>query len=176
VKRLLELVLVAIGFAGTGVAAGEISRNLNIWYSQWAPTMEVLVAGVPFCVLASALCARKFPMAALVAIADCLAWFVALSIRALLTDKHRYHALILAGLVGGLGVAGATGFGCRRLFRWYALTSIGVAGLLAALPFALVGNLDTSLPELCAAFAVWQAAVGTLLFAFSRDPHSGDNL
>jgi len=161
-KRLLRLVFVAIGFAGTGVLTERLFDNVLGWTSS--------LAVLPFGILAGILCVRPLPLIPVVAALHCGVWFLAFHL-ALSSSTHLALPLLSAGFIGGFGVAAATSIGCRRLFDLRILALTGLAGAAVA-PLFVLYNRGGSYPL----FAVWQATAGTVLYAFSRDQHHGDNL
>jgi len=153
----IKLVLVALLFAGTGVLTEVlIDTGITRTFLGNAP------AALPFAILAVLLCVRPAWLTPLVAILHCAVWTGAVQIAVALDQPAPQVNMCVAGFAGGLGVSLATALGCRKLFRVRSLALIASAGLIGAIPFQ-IGGPDSVMPI---DFAVWQAAVGTLLYAF----------
>ncbi len=89
-----------------------------------------------------------------------------------------HHApMLLAGFIGGFGVAASCGICKRRLLSPRHLIGAAVIGVVAALPFEFWlsatryqgnGPADPLQPaRLHCSFAIWQAVVGTYLYTVS---------
>ncbi|MGD0619827.1 MAG: hypothetical protein ABSB67_19430 [Bryobacteraceae bacterium] len=161
-SRSLKLILAAVLFAGTG-ALTELLAGAPLTKTF----LGVAPAVLPFAILAAILCVRPVVRMPLVVILICAVWAGAFWLAVALDRGDSYLNMFAAGLVGGLGVAVATSIGCRRLIHIRPLCLLAVAGALAAAPFRwrLLPQDDAAM--ICA-FAIWQVAVGTLLYALSE--------
>ncbi len=150
-------IIVAVLF----VLSGAISYVL---FSAWNNP-----AGVPFGLLAAYLFVRSWKLWAVVVVLVDLVWIASVRTAfALIADNRTYFAMAVAGLVGGLGVALATGLGCRSLLSVRCVCAAGIAGTLAALPFGWwVQGSEKNAFAGVTCFAIWQAVVGTTLWARS---------
>lgn len=125
---------------------------------------------LPFCILLAAVCVRpliRIPLA----VAGCLlSWRLAFFMMDAMQwflhspDDPQFwkRALYWAGpgIVGALGIAAAIGIGSQNIFQCKRFWLIGLVGLLAATIFAVHRPFN-----LYVGFAVWQAAVGSLIFS-----------
>jgi hypothetical protein len=158
-KRPVKLVLIALLFAGAGVLTEQLADTaITRTFLGNAPAV------LPFAILAALLCVRPPWLMPLVAVLHCAVWSGAVQIAVSLDGPAPKLNMCVAGLAGGLGVALATAIGCRKLFRVRPLVLLAATGAVAAIPFQLGG--PDSLMSLD--FAVWQGAVGTLLYALSE--------
>jgi hypothetical protein len=128
-----------------------------------------IVPALPFGIACAFLCLRPLLQAITAVPFYCLVWAAAffVAIRLCSNDVNPYLAMLPAGLVGGVGVAGLTGIGVPRLRTLSSLAIAGAIGAVFALPFALYVKppeppLDKAVVRL--SFALWQAAVGTYVY------------
>jgi len=157
--RPLKFVLIAVLFAGAGVLTEQlVDTAFTRTFLGIAPVV------LPFAILAALLCVRPWWLMPLVAILHCAVWSGAVRIAESLDSPTYRLNMCVAGLAGGLGVALATAIGCRKLFRVRPLALLAATGALAAIPFQ-IGWSDSLMPL---NFAIWQAAVGTLLYALAE--------
>ncbi|MGA3026965.1 MAG: hypothetical protein ABSF98_19585 [Bryobacteraceae bacterium] len=162
-SRPLKLILAAVLFVGAGVLS-ELLMDTALTKTF----LGVAPAVLPFAVLAAILCVRPALLMPVVAILHCLVWAGAFWV-AVALDRGTPHAnMCAAGLVGGLGVAAATAIGCRKLIRARPLLLLAGVGAVAAVPFQLPLFAEGSDAAMAWPFAIWQAAVGTLLYAMSE--------
>ena len=145
---------------------------------DWHP----LLLPIPFGVI-SALLFLRSARAILVVPLYILVWFAAFSVAMEMgmfwTPQSDYLPMCIAGSIGGLGVCLASGIVNRCLLSPRYLLGAGLVGCVAALPFVLwldqknaaermsmnaTGDAWQPLRFLCS-FAVWQAGVGTYLYA-----------
>jgi len=146
-------ILVALLFA----ASGAISYGVII-----VRDAGTYLGGVTFGLLAAWQFVRSPRLGALTVVAADLVWIASERVAMwLIVDQHwnAYVGMAAAGLAGGLGVSMAAG-----LFRsapWAV-----AAGVLAALPFGWWEQQGSDRPLLWC-IALWQAAVGTTVWACS---------
>jgi hypothetical protein len=158
----LKLTLVAVLFAVAG-ALSELLAGAPITKTF----LGVAPAVLPFAILAAALCVRPVLRMPLVAVLICAVWAGAFWLAVALDRGDSYLNMFAAGLAGGLGVAAATAIGCRRLIHIKSVCLLAAAGTLAAAPFHWRVLPQDDAAMICA-FAIWQCAVGTLLYALSE--------
>jgi uncharacterized membrane protein len=160
-SRPLKLILAAVLFAGAGVLS-ELLMDTALTKTF----LGVAPAVLPFAILAAILCVRPAIRMPVVAVLLCLVWACAFWV-ALALDRQIPHAnMYAAGLVGGLGVGAATAIGCRKLVNARPLLLLAAAGAIAAMPFQFP-FFGSDWMNMAGAFAIWQAVVGTLLYAMS---------
>jgi hypothetical protein len=155
-----EPVVVVVLFA----LSGALSYFLfTFWNNQEFPP------GIPFGLVAAFWLVRPWKLWPVSIVLIDLVWIGSVHTAiALMSDKRTYLAMAVAGLIGGLGVAIATGIGCRTLLSIPSLAMAAIAGGLAALPFGWwVQGSEKNAFAGVACFAIWQAAVGTTLWARS---------
>ena len=160
-SRPLKLILVAVLFAGAGVLS-SLSMNTDFTRTFLGGSAAVL----PFAILAAILCVRPAWLMPVIAILVCAVWAGAFWLAVALDHPAPHLNMYAAGLVGGSGVAAATAIGCRKLIRLRPLLLMAAVGAIAALPFQ-TPVFTQSDSEMTWAFAIWQCAVGTLLYALS---------
>jgi hypothetical protein len=97
----------------------------------------------------------------------CLVWAGAFWTAIALDQRTPHLNMCAAGLVGGLGVAISTAIGCRTLIHARPLLLMAATGAVAALAFQLPFFTQGPDAAMVWPFAIWQAAVGTLLYALS---------
>jgi hypothetical protein len=158
----LKLIIAALLFAGAG-ALTELLAGTPLTKTF----LGVAPAVLPFAILAALLCVRPALLMPLVAILICAVWAGAFWLAVAFDRGDSYLNMFAAGLVGGLGVAVATSIGCRRLIHVRPLCLLTVTGTLAAAPFHWQAFPQEDAAMICA-FAIWQSAVGTLLYALSE--------
>ena len=163
-------ILRVIGVAAAFGLCGYLSAAYLL--SEW-PGRRSLMLPVPFALL----CALLFLHKAQVAVAAPLmvgVWLVANHVATfVLFRTDVVSAACGAGLIGGLGLALCVSLCYRRVRTWRHLFVAALVGNLSSLPFVPWMNLYVShydpiganpkAPPL--AFAVWQATVGTYLYA-----------
>ena len=149
------------GIVGAILFVAEIKAESNWVY---------IVPALPFGIACGFLCLRPLALAIAAAATYCLIWAAAFYSAAYLCGKdvNQYLAMLLAGLIGGVGVAGLTGIEARRHSLSY-LATAGAIGAVFALPFALYAKPLDSIPlseeaVLRVSFALWQAAIGTYVY------------
>lgn len=159
---LSPFLFVLSGVLGAVLFMAEIKAE-----SDWV----YIVPALPFGIACAFLCLRPFLLAIAAAAAYCLIWAGAFYIAAYLcgNDVNQYLAMLLAGLIGGVGVAGLTSIDAPRLRTLSSLATAGVIGAVFALPFALYAKPLDSVPfseeaVLRVSFALWQAAVGCYVY------------
>ena len=157
-KKPVKLIPIALLFAGAGVLT-ELAADTAIVHTFLGNAPAVL----PFAILAAVLSVRPPWLMPVAAVLYCAVWTGAVQIAVLLDSPAHYMNMCIAGLAGGLGVALATAIGCRELFRFRPLALLTATGAIAAIPFQM-GGPDSLMPL---DFAIWQGAVGTLLYALS---------
>jgi hypothetical protein len=161
-SRPLKLILVAVLFAGAGVLTPQLMDTAPLRTSLGnAPAV------LPFAILAALLCVRPVLLMPVVAILHCAVWSGAFWLAIALDSGIPHLNMIAAGLVGGLGVAASTAIGCRKLIRVRSFLMAAV-GAIAALPFQVPIFMQGPDASIVWPFAIWQAAVGTLLYALSE--------
>jgi hypothetical protein len=162
-SRPLKLILAAILFAGAGVLT-PLLTDLPLVRTSLGNAPAVL----PFAILAAILCVRPVLTMPVVAVLHCLVWTGAFWLAVYLDSDAPHWNMLAAGLVGGLGVALSTAIGCPKLWRIRAILALAATGAVAAVPFEM--QLFTQGPDasMMWPFAIWQAAVGTLLYALSE--------
>jgi hypothetical protein len=158
----MKLILAAALFACAGVLS-ELLMDTRITKSFLGVAPGVL----PFAILAAVLCVRPVMRMPIVAILHCLVWAGAFWVAVALDQRTPHANMIVAGFAGGLGVAAATAIGCRKLIQARPLLLVAAVGAVTAIPFQLPAFTEGDL-GMAAAFAVWQAAAGTLLYAMSE--------
>ena len=158
-KKPVKLILIALLFAGAGVLT-ELAADTAIVRTFLGNAPAVL----PFAIFAALLCVRPWWLMPLVAILHCAVWTGAVQVAVALDSPAPQVNMCVAGLAGALGVALATALGCRKLFRARPLILLTATGALAAIPFQ-IGGPDSLMPL---DFAIWQGAVGTLLYALAE--------
>ena len=162
-SRPLKLILAAVLFAGAGVLS-EMLMDTAVTKTL----LGVAPAVLPFAILAAILCVRPALRMPAVAILLCLVWTGAFWVAVALDHTIPHANMCAAGLVGGLGVAASTAIGCRKLIHIRPLLLLAAAGAVAAVPFQLPLFTQGSDMDMAGAFAIWQAVVGTLLYAMSE--------
>jgi hypothetical protein len=135
--------------------------------------------GVPFALICAFLMARgRWLVPAGLAIS--LVWPMArlIAVGIAFTTETEFLPMTVAGLIGGVGVAGALGIARRQLLSPWRIACAGLIGAVAGLAFqpwlnSYRSHLNT-VPEalqpirLCLAFAVWQSAVGISVLVLSK--------
>ena len=162
-SRPLKLILAAVLFAGAGVLS-----KLLLETALTRTFLGVAPGVLPFAILAAILCVRPALRMPVVAILHCVVWTGAFWVAIALDRAIPHGNMCVAGFVGGLGVAASTALGCRRLMHIRPLLLLAVAGAIAAVPFQLPVFTQGSDAAMAWPFAIWQAAVGTLLYAMSE--------
>jgi hypothetical protein len=162
-KSVMRHLGVALTFAVTGALSSQLlpfHGSFDIW--------RLCVPPVPFALL-SALLFLRTPKAVLIVPLNVAVWLVAyftVMLPAPFKPRVSVYLLMLAGgLVGGVGLVLCAAIHHHDLLGWRYLVAGGLIGGLAALPF---GVCPCSPPvESCFlySFAIWQAAVGTYLYA-----------
>ena len=154
-----KLILIALLFAGAGVLTEQLADTaLTKTFLGNAPAV------LPFAILAALLCVRPPWLMPVVAALHCAVFSGAVQVAVSLDGPIPHLNMCIAGLAGGLGVALATAIGCRKLFRVRPLALLAATGAIAAVPFQFGGPDVMMLLD----FAIWQGAVGTLLYALSE--------
>jgi hypothetical protein len=162
-SRPLKLILAAVLFAGAGALSDFLmGTRLTQTFLGVAPAV------LPFAILAAVLCVRPAPRMPVTAILICAVWAGAFWTAVALDRGDSWLNLFAAGLVGGLGVAGATAIGCRRLIQARSVCLLAAAGTLAAAPFRWQVFPQHDDASMVCALVIWQAVVGTLLYALSE--------
>jgi hypothetical protein len=161
-SRPLKLIHTAVLFAGAG-ALSEVLMGTVLTKTF----LGVAPAVIPFAILAVVLCVRPVKWMPVVAILICAVWAGAFWLAVALDRANSHANIFAAGLVGALGVAISTAIGCRKLIRARPVCLLSAAGALAAAPFQWSGFTESD-AGMAAAFAIWQAVVGTLLYALSE--------
>jgi hypothetical protein len=161
-SRPLKIVLAAVLFAGAG-ALSEVLMGTALTKTF----LGVAPAVLPFAILTAILCVRPAWRMPVVAILLCAVWAGAFWLAVALDRGDSYLNMFAAGLAGGLGVVVATAIGCRRLIHARSVCLLAAAGTLAAAPFRWRVFPQDDVAMICA-FVIWQAAVGTLLYALSE--------
>ncbi|HTP88963.1 MAG TPA: hypothetical protein VMJ34_18555 [Bryobacteraceae bacterium] len=158
----MGLGLVAVAFAVAGVLS-ELLMGTAITKTFLGAAPAVL----PFAILAAVLCTRPLYLAPVTMCLHCAVWTGALWLAIALDSRVPQLNLCIAGMAGGLGVAVAGMLGCRKLMRARTVLWLGAVGAVAAVPFQI--PIFTQGPDsyMIWPFAIWQAAVGTLLYARS---------
>jgi len=130
-----------------------------------------IVPALPFGIACAFLCLRPLLLAIAAAAIYSLIWAAAFYTAAYLcgNDVNQYLAMLPAGLIGGVGVAGLTSLDAPRLRTLPSLAAAGVIGAVFALPFALYAKPLDFIPfseetVVRVSFALWQAAVGTYVY------------
>jgi hypothetical protein len=150
------------------------------WSSQQFPERDRFVEPLfplPFAGLCAVLFLRSpraIPAVALSVPVYAVAHFVAIE-AALFLGWTYFLPMCVAGFVGGAGLALSFGIGHRRLVSPRRLLRVATVGAVAAIPFGLwlrMYILRVNVPQdplqplrLLYSFAIWQAAVGTYLYA-----------
>jgi hypothetical protein len=160
-SRPLKLILAAVLFAGAGILS-ELLMDTAFTKTFLGNAPAVL----PFAILAVILCVRPTLLMPVVAILLCLVWAGAFWVAVALDNRTPHLNMYAAGLIGGLGVAVSTAMGCRKLIRARPLLLLAAAGAIAAVPFQFP-LFGSDWMNMAGAFAIWQAVVGTLLYAMS---------
>jgi hypothetical protein len=158
---LLSAFLFALcGLLGAALFLAEMKAE-----SDWV----YIVPALPFGIACAFLCLRPLLHAITAVPFYCLIWTAAfyVAIRLCSNEVNSYLAMLPAGLIGGVGVAGLTGIGAPRLRTLSSLAVAGAIGAVFALPFALYVKppeppLDKAIVRL--SFVLWQAAVGTYVY------------
>ena len=161
-SRPLKLALVAVSFAVAGVLS-ELLMGTPITKTP----LESAPAVLPFAILAVALCTRPVWMTPITACLHCAAWSGALWTAIALDSRVPQVNMYIAGMVGGLGVVVASMIGCRKLMHIRPVLWMGAVGAIAAAPFQMPLFMQGPDSSMIWPFAIWQAAVGTMLYAFS---------
>jgi hypothetical protein len=169
ILRTVEFGVVAALFALSGAWSSQ-------FYSQG--TSDFLLA-VPFALLSVLLLVRNTRAALVfpaIVVTWPLAWFVAASIDVKGGDE--YMPMSIAGLVGAICVALATGIARRSLISPLRLAGAAAVGFLAGLafgPWLTYSHFNTNrildpaqALRLRDAFAIWQCAVGTYIYSVSK--------
>ncbi len=160
-SRTGKLLLAAVLFAAAGVLSELIlGTGISDWFLGVAPGV------IPFAILAAVLCVRPKLRMVITAILICAVWAGAFWVAVALDQRTPHANMFVAGFLGGLGVAVATGIGCRNLFRARPLLMLAAAGAVAAIPFQWPGFTEGDV-GMAVAFAIWQGVVGTLLYKLS---------
>jgi hypothetical protein len=187
-KQGNRLILRAFQLAGVA-SLFAINGAWSYWYCTRDSSNYLFLFPIPFCTLSLLLFLRK-PAGLLAAAGMYLVWLFSYLITVLASIFSRLPIIesfgatyampfAIGGAVGGLGLALATAVVHDQLFSWRLLLGAVVVGAIFALPFgdwlASDPNLGQSgissvLPQrqLEYAFAVWQAAMGTYLYAVTR--------
>lgn len=172
---------VAILFAISGACLAEYLSSSE--YNSF-PDHTTLTIAIPFALLCSVVLLRKWwvliAAPVMVAVVWPVAYFVATGVG--MSTGDGVMPGCAGGLVGGFGLVLCAAIGHRRLFSWLYVLGGGVIGSLTGLAFApfveaynfhiehsINGRFDAEPPSLLFAFAVWQAVVGTYLYAIVHD-------
>jgi len=178
-RRLLTLVGVAALFAGCGAGSA-----LFVWrYGHLAASGLVYPLSFPLlCALLFMRTRRAFLACPLMIAAEIVAVYVTvcLGLAAMgLRIESWAIPVFVGGATGGVGVTLSCAVPYRQVLSRSRLLGAALVGGLAALPFSAVaipfGRPDQRLAVL--AFAIWEAAVGTYLYAIctSTDQEPGDS-
>lgn len=152
------------------------------WQARFFPyggeALSVRTLQIPFALLCAVLFLRtvKAILAVpLIVVVWVLAWKTAVWLGMELGSEDHLTPMCVGGFVGGLGLALCAAICHRRSLSLFSLLGAGFTGCVAALPFGLWlrsyylnlhGAADPLQPlRLQYAFAIWQAAVGTYLYA-----------
>jgi hypothetical protein len=160
---LLPTLLFALsGVLGAALFLAEIKAE-----SDWV----YIVPALPFGIACAFLCLRPVSLAIAAAATYTLIWAGAFYTGAYLCGKdvNQYVAMLPAGLIGGVGVAGLTSIDAPRLRSFSSLAVAAAIGAFFGLPFALYAKPSDFIPlseetVLRLSFALWQAAVGTYVY------------
>ena len=130
-----------------------------------------VVPALPFAIACAFLCLRPLPLVITAAVLYCVDWAAALRVGARLSGGpvNQHVAMLIAGFIGGVGVAAVTSLDAPRLRTRMAMLIAGVIGGVFGLPFALYVKPSASVPLseeaiVRISFALWQAAVGTYVY------------
>ena len=166
-RRLLTLVGVAALFAGCGAGSA-----LFVWrYGHLAasglvyPLSFPLLCALLFMRTRKALLACPLMIAAELVAAAAAAYLILVAlVLHILSDAI---PVLVGGALGGLGITLSCAVQYRQLLSRSRLIGAALIGGLAALPFSsLVAPFGRPDPRLVVlAFAIWEAAVGTYLYA-----------
>lgn len=161
-SRPLKLILAAVLFAGAGALS-----ELLMATALTKTFLGVAPAVLPFSILAVILCVRPALRMPIAAVLICAVWAGAFWLAVALNRWDSHANIFAAGLLGGVGVAASTAIGCRRLIHPRSMFLLAAVGTLAAAPFQWPLFTEND-PGMVGAFAIWQAAVGTLLYVLSE--------
>jgi hypothetical protein len=160
--------LCPILFALSGLLGAAIFLAVTRAESDWVYFLPAL----PFGIACAFMCLRSSVLAVAASATYCLFWAAAFYVAAYLVGKdvNQYVAMLLAGLIGGAGVAGLTSIDAPRLRTASSFVSAGAIGAVFALPFAFYAKPPDGFPlseetVLRVSFAIWQVAVGTYVYA-----------
>ena len=123
--------------------------------------------GAPFGAVAGWLCTRRARTTLMIAVLDCIVWYVAYSTAVLFSNGlGEATSMLTGGCIGGLGVIAANAIAGKRWLSVVALAGGALVGAVAAVPFAMLAARNGQSPLI--PFVVWQAAVGTCLYAYNE--------
>jgi hypothetical protein len=173
IKNVRKSLRAAILFAVGGALAFLLSNFIHPMLPRWARLQgitDLTVIPIPFAVLSAVLFLRTWKALAAVPL-NVMVWFVAYAISRQGSDRAQDNFWILvAGVVGGVGVALSDSVCCPHLLSPKRLSLVAFIGFVAAVPFAalkanalIIGSPAIGVLILCA-FALWQASVGTYLY------------
>ncbi len=170
---------VAILFAFCGACSSLLFPMRNRVYDPLLP--------LPFALLCALLFLRR--LRAILAVALSVPVYNAAVLSAVLVTPFLgwayFPPMCLAGFIGGAGLALSFGIVHRRLLTGRCLLRVASIGAVAALPFVFwlahlvrMNDPDDSQQPLRRmwAFAIWQAVVGTYLYAICTRPAEGGRL
>ena len=165
-----------VGVALLFAICGTMSAT-HLLSSGWEPTQVHMMFAVPFALLCAVLFLRtgRIILAAPLMIAVWVAACVAATWTGMARAQDVFSPVYVGGIVGGLGLVLCASICYWRLILPKYLFGGAVIGAVSALPFAPWLRLYTShlnspppTPPLLA-FAIWQAAVGTYLYAICTE-------
>ena len=128
---------------------------------------------LPFCILLTAVCVRPFQLIPISLIGCLLSWRLAFFTMTVLGSVINGNDSLLirflywagTGLIGALGVAASVGIGAKTILKPKRFFLIGAAGMLAAVLFTAGSSIG-----LYIGLAVWQAAIGVVIFHVVKMP------
>ena len=151
-------IVVALLFAVSGVITFLLLRT-------WNPGFYL--GGITFGLLAGFLFVRFKKFWPVIVLQMDLVWMAAWRSAVFLIVDWRWNAylgMMVAGVIGGLGVAASSGVGRRELLAVRYLAILAAVGAIAALPFGWWEQKNSDSPLLWC-FAIWQSVVGVTLWA-----------
>jgi hypothetical protein len=167
-------VMFAFALCGTlSTAFFTDARSSYSHASEYAPLLAV-----PFALLSAAFWMRRLKHFIAVPL-NVVVWLLAYSTSAVAglgaSFDYSFVPMCLGGFVGGLGLTLVNTIGRRRVLTFPYLIAGGIVGSVAALPFTEWrdtfygdfggGHAEGRFEMLQHSFAIWQAAVGTYLYA-----------
>lgn len=168
VPRVRAIAGVAALYAVCGAVSSVLAAFGTSLVWKWPLNATEALTPMPFALLSGALLLGTTWKTVPAVLVTCAAWLAAHSIAVRTVNiGSPYFGFCLAGLAGGLGVALADSICRPKLLAPKHLAAAALIGSAAGLPFGAWAMRSESATYLAymGSFAIWQASVGTYLYA-----------